>query len=93
MHIEETCARDFHQGKYQVYTPSNYYATQAPPHQERESQYVSMDVDAAEMEADAIRTCFKKLTPEEQSQLTKEGKCFYCKKPGHMAHRCPSRPK
>ena len=67
MHIKETCAQDFCQGKYQVYTPSNYYATQAPPRQERESQYIPVDVDAAEMEADAIHTHFKKLTPEERS--------------------------
>ena len=86
MCIEETHACDLRQGKYQVFTPSNYYATQAPPHQDRELQYVPMDVDAAEMEADAICTHFKKLTPEERSQLAKEGKCFYCKKPGtwHM---------
>ena len=93
MRIEETRARDLRQGKYHVFTPSNYYAAQAPPRQERESQYVPMDVDAAEMEADAIRTRFKKLTPEERSRLAKEGKCFYCKKPGHMARGCPSRPK
>ena len=45
------------------------------------------------MEADTIYTWFKKLTPKERNQLTKEGKCFYCKKPGHMAHGCPSYPK
>ena len=67
MRIEETCAYDLRQGKYQVFTPSSYYTNQAPPHQERESQYIPMDVDAAEMEADAIRTHFKKLTPEERS--------------------------
>ena len=93
MRIEETRACDLRQGKYQVFTPSNYYASQAPPRQERESQYVPMDVDTAEMEANAIHTCFKKLTPEERSWLTKEGKCFYCKKPGHMVCRCPSWPK
>ena len=52
-----------------------------------------MVIDVAEMEADAIHTRFKKLTPKERSQLAKEGKCFYCKKPGHMAHGCPSQPK
>ncbi|ETW77571.1 hypothetical protein HETIRDRAFT_326778 [Heterobasidion irregulare TC 32-1] len=93
MRIEEMRARDLRQGKYQVFTPSNYYSNIAPPRQERESQYVPMDVDAAEMEADAIRTRFKKLTPEERSRLAKEGKCFYCKKPGHMARGCPSQPK
>ena len=41
-----------------------------------------MDIDAAEMKADTIHTCFKKLISEERSHLAKEGKCFYCKKPG-----------
>ncbi|ETW83370.1 hypothetical protein HETIRDRAFT_316098 [Heterobasidion irregulare TC 32-1] len=92
MRIEEMRARDLRQGKYQVFTPTNYYSNFAPtPRQERESQYVPMDVDAAELEVEAIR--FKKLTPEERNRLTKEGKCFYCKKPGHMARGCPSRPK
>ena len=67
MHIEETCTCDLRQGKYQVFTPNNYYTTQAPPHQERESQYIPMDVDTAEIEADAIHTHFKKLTPEERN--------------------------
>ena len=52
-----------------------------------------MNVDAAEMEADAIHTQFKKLTSEERNWLTKEGKCFYCKKPRHIVHSCPSCPK
>ena len=61
MCIEETCAHDLQQGKYQVFTLSNYYKSQAPLCQERESQYVPIDVDVAEMEADAIHTHFKKL--------------------------------
>ena len=32
---------------------------------------------------------FKKLTPEERAQLTKEGRCFRCRLQGHMAHDCP----
>ncbi|ETW76232.1 hypothetical protein HETIRDRAFT_329954 [Heterobasidion irregulare TC 32-1] len=92
MRIEEMRARDLRQGKYQVFTPTNYYSNFAPtPRHERESQYAPMDVDAAELEVDAIR--FKKLTPEERNRLYKEGKCFYCKKTGHMARGCPSRPK
>ena len=93
MCIEEMCACDLRQGKYQVFTPSNYYTAQAPLSHERESQYVPIDVDTAEMEANAICTCLKKLTPKERTQLAKEGKCFYCKKPRHMVRRCPSRPK
>ena len=45
------------------------------------------------MEADTIYTQFKKLTPKERNQLAKKGKCFYCKKPGHMVCGCPSYPK
>jgi hypothetical protein len=43
-----------------------------------------MDVDAANI------TQFKKLTPEECAQLTKEGRCFRCRLQGHMAHNCPN---
>ena len=32
---------------------------------------------------------FKKLTPEERAQLTKEGRCFRCRLQGHMARDCP----
>jgi hypothetical protein len=42
-----------------------------------------MDVDAANV------TQFKKLTPEEQAQLAKEGQCFRCHLQGHMACNCP----
>ena len=67
MCIEETCAHNLYQGKYQVFTPSNYYTAQAPPRQDRESQYIPIDIDVAEMEADAICTHFKKLIPEERT--------------------------
>ena len=49
-----------------------------------------MDIDTAEMEANVICTQFKKLTPGERDKLAKEGKCFYCKKFGHMAYNCLS---
>ena len=45
------------------------------------------------MEANVICTQFKKLTPRERDKLAKEGKCFYCKKSGHMVYNCPSCPK
>ncbi|EFN59617.1 hypothetical protein CHLNCDRAFT_133051 [Chlorella variabilis] len=32
-----------------------------------------------------------KLTPELRQQLLREGKCFYCRKTGHMALQCPER--
>ena len=35
------------------------------------------------------QTNFKKLTPEERVQLTKEGRCFRCRLQGHMARDCP----
>ena len=47
----------------------------------------------AEMKADTICTLFKKLTSEERNQLAIAGKCFYCKKPGHIVRGCPSHPK
>ena len=45
------------------------------------------------MEANVICTQFKKLTPGERDKLAKGGKCFYCKKSGHMVYNCPSCPK
>lgn len=33
----------------------------------------------------------QKLTPELQQMLIKEGKCFFCRQPGHMALNCPER--
>ena len=43
-----------------------------------------MEVDSA-----TGQTNFKKLTPEERQQLTKEGCCFCCRLQGHMARDCP----
>jgi hypothetical protein len=31
------------------------------------------------------------LTPENKQQLIQDGKCFYCREPGHMARDCPRR--
>ena len=42
-----------------------------------------MDVDAA------TTTQFKKLTPEEHTQLAKEGQCFRCHLQGHHTKDCP----
>ena len=46
---------------------------------------------AVPMEVDNItgQSNFKKLTPEERAQLTKEGHCFRCRLQGHMARDCP----
>ena len=47
------------------------------------SGVIPMEVDNA-----TGQTNFKKLTPEEQAQLAKEGRCFQCHLQGHMAHDC-----
>ena len=43
------------------------------------------------MEVDNVtgQSNFKKLTPEERTQLAKEGRCFRCRLQGHMARDCP----
>ena len=48
------------------------------------SNIVPMDVEAT-----TTTTNFKKLTPEEHTQLAKEGRCFRCCLQGHMACNCP----
>lgn len=34
-----------------------------------------------------------RLTPETRQQLIREGKCLYCREPGHKALECPKRPR
>jgi Zinc knuckle len=34
---------------------------------------------------------FKRLSPEEQKKLQSEGRCFKCKRQGHMARACPGK--
>ena len=41
-----------------------------------------MDVDAVRVDA---------LTTEEKEKLAKEGRCFRCKKQGHISRKCPER--
>ena len=36
---------------------------------------------------------FTKLTPEIREKLIKEGKCLYCREPGHKVADCPKKPK
>jgi hypothetical protein len=43
------------------------------------------------MQVDAART--QRLTQAEREKLQKEGKCFNCKKTGHMYRECPTKPK
>ena len=44
------------------------------------------------MDIDAIRTTGK-LTDEERTKLMKEGRCFRCRKLGHMSRACPEKGK
>ena len=66
----------------QQHSPRDYTSQHRPPQTNSNSQHVPMDVDAA-------TTQFKKLTPEEWSQLAKEGRWFRCRLQGHMARDCP----
>src|SRR5487761_1850754 len=43
------------------------------------------------MQLDAAKA--KRLSEEERKRLQAEGKCFNCKKTGHMYRECPTRPK
>ena len=49
-----------------------------------------MDTSLDATQTTPVRT---KLTPELREQLQKEGKCFYCRKTGHMAYNCPEKGK
>lgn len=33
----------------------------------------------------------KRLTEEEKAELRRQGRCFYCREPGHIALRCPAK--
>jgi hypothetical protein len=60
----------------------------------RQKQRVPRDVDPCPyhpIEVDAAKT--QRLSLEEHNKLIKVGKCFYCKKEGHLFHKCPTRPK
>ena len=35
---------------------------------------------------------FHRLTDADRVQLRQEGRCFYCKQPGHIAEYCPNKP-
>jgi hypothetical protein len=48
--------------------------------------------DPNTMDVDAIRTTGK-LSDEEHTRLMKEGRCFRCKKLGHMSRACPEKGK
>jgi hypothetical protein len=48
--------------------------------------------DPNAMDIDAIRTTGR-LTDEERTKLMKEGRCFRCRKLGHMSRACPDKGK
>jgi len=52
------------------------------------SQGVPMELGAAEQSNGKV---FNRLTPELRIQLIREGKCLYCRQPGHMALNCPNK--
>ena len=61
-----------------------------PQHQQRTSNQTNSNPNIVPMDVDTTTTSnFKKLTPEERTQLAKEGRCFRCQLQGHMACSCP----
>ncbi len=56
-----------------------------------EAHHVTRAIEAVPMELGAILQR-KKLTAQERARLRQEGKCFYCREPGHLALQCPKRP-
>lgn len=50
----------------------------------------AMEIGAIQS-SDEHRGPYKKLTPEEKAELTRHNACFYCRKPGHVAIRCPAK--
>ena len=60
-------------------------------HQPRTSTQTNPNPNIVPMDVDATTatTNFKKLTPEERTQLAKEGRCFRCRLQGHVARNCP----
>ena len=66
--------------------PGTYTNTQTqarPQSNSNNSGMVPMEVDSTMGQMN-----FKKLMPEERTQLAKEGRCFRCQLQGHMAHDC-----
>ena len=46
------------------------------------------------MDTSGGRTCtFAALTEDECAKLQKEGRCFRCKRQGHLSRNCPDKPK
>ena len=53
-----------------------------------------MNIDVTKTnQAEASPGTFRKITPEEKKHLLAEGRCFRCKKQGHLSRGYPDRPK
>ena len=50
-----------------------------------------MDTTPGRVKARATNTC-PPLNDEEREKLRKEGRCFRCKKQGHLSRYCPDKP-
>jgi hypothetical protein len=46
--------------------------------------------DPNTMEIDCVRA--RQITTDERTELMKAGKCFTCRKQGHLSRDCPQRP-
>jgi hypothetical protein len=55
------------------------------------NQKTRRDPDAMDVDVNLAKT--GQLSKQEREKLSKEGRCFFCKKQGHMARNCPDRPK
>ena len=67
---------------------SRHYNT--PQNQHHTTNQTNLNPNIVPMDVDATTTSnFKKLTPEEHTQLAREGRCFRCRLQGHMARSCP----
>ena len=81
-------AKTFHNQKLRIDelrrgTKYSNFRTQSAP-----SYRTTLDPNA--MEVDAVR--LKKLSPQERAKCMKEGRCFRCRKTGHDARNCRTKP-
>ena len=81
-------AKTFHNQKLRIDelrkgTRYSNFRTQSSP-----SSRANPDPNA--MEVDAVR--LKKLSPQERAKCMKEGRCFRCRKTGHDARNCRTKP-
>ena len=68
---------------------NRHYNTMQPQHRASTQNNPNPNIVPMDVDATAATTNFKKLTPEERTQLAKEGRCFRCRLQGHMARNCP----